>query len=60
MRKGRSSVDRVLARSESKSRAMVEIVSAEHRNLGDRLAMLVICDHEAAPSTVGDRPARAC
>ena len=53
MRKGRSSVDRVLARSESKSRAMVEIISAEHRNLGDRLAMLVICDHEAAAATVG-------
>ncbi len=53
MRKGRSSVDRVLARSESKARAMVEIVSAEHRNLGDRLAMLVICDHEAASATVG-------
>lgn len=53
MRKGRSSVDRVLARSESKARAMVEIIAAEHRNLGDRLAMLVICDHEAASATVG-------
>jgi superfamily II DNA or RNA helicase len=53
MRKGRSSVDRVLARSESKARAMVEIIGAEHRTLGDRLAMLVICDHEAAAATVG-------
>ncbi|MDQ4053014.1 MAG: DEAD/DEAH box helicase, partial [Actinomycetota bacterium] len=53
MRKGRSSVDRVLARSESKARAMVEIIAAEHRTLGDRLSMLVICDHEAASATVG-------
>jgi len=53
MRKGRSSVDRVLARSESKSRAMVEIIAAEHRTIGDRLAMLVICDHESASATLG-------
>jgi len=52
VRRGRSPVDRVLARSAAKSRALVEIVSAEHRVLGDRLAMLVICDHEAATATV--------
>lgn len=51
VRRGRSGVDRVLSRSESKSRAMVEIVAAEHRTLGDRLSMLVICDHEAASAT---------
>lgn len=52
VRRGRSSIDRVLARSESKSRAMVEIVAAEHRVLGDRLAMVVICDHESASATL--------
>lgn len=52
MRRGRSGVDRVLARSSAKSAAMVEIVAAEHRNLRDRLAMLVICDHESASATV--------
>lgn len=52
MRRGRSGVDRVLARSSAKSAAMVEIVAAEHRNLGDRLAMLVICDHESASATL--------
>ncbi|WP_203337952.1 DEAD/DEAH box helicase family protein [Nocardioides limicola] len=64
IRRGRSTVDRVLARSAAKSQALVEIVSTEHRNLGDRLAMLVICDHEAAAATVpvdlrGVMPARA-
>ena len=52
MRRGRTSVDRVLARSGAKSRALVEIVAAEHRSLGERLAMLVICDHENATATV--------
>ncbi len=52
MRRGRTSVDRVLARSEAKSRALLEIVAAEHRVLGDRLAMLVICDHENATATL--------
>ncbi|GAA4699443.1 DEAD/DEAH box helicase family protein [Nocardioides nanhaiensis] len=45
-RRVRTGVDRVLARSEAKSRAAVEIVRAEHRALGARMAMLVICDQE--------------
>lgn len=52
IRKGRSPVDRVLARSESKTRATVEIVTAEHANLGDRLRMLVLCDHEQATAVL--------
>ncbi len=52
LRRGRSPVDRVLARSAAKARALVEIVGAEHRALGDRMAMLVVCDHEAASATL--------
>ena len=52
IRRGRSPVDRVLARSESKTAAVVEIVGAEHRNLGDGLRMLVLCDHERAGATL--------
>ncbi|HET9420406.1 MAG TPA: helicase-related protein, partial [Nocardioides sp.] len=53
IRRGRTAVDRVLARSAAKSGALVEIVGAEHRSLGDRMGMLVICDHEEAAATVG-------
>ena len=52
IRRGRTAVDRVLARSDAKSAALVEIVAAEHRTLGDRMGMLVICDHEEAAATV--------
>lgn len=52
IRRGRSPVDRVLARSESKTAAVVTIVGAEHRNLGDGLRMLVLCDHERAGATL--------
>ena len=52
IRRGRSPVDRVLARSESKMTAVVQIVGAEQRNLGDRLRMLVLCDHERAGATL--------
>ena len=52
IRRGRTAVDRVLARSAAKSAALVEIVAAEHRSLGDRMGMLVICDHEEAAATV--------
>ena len=48
IRRGRSPVDRVLARSEAKTIAMTHIVQAEHSNLGDRLRLLVLCDHERA------------
>lgn len=50
IRPGRSPVDRVLARSEAKTHALAEIVGLERRNLGDRLRMLVLCDHERASS----------
>ena len=52
IRRGRSPVDRVLARSEAKTVALTEIVEAEHRNLGHRLRMLVLCDHERATATL--------
>jgi superfamily II DNA or RNA helicase len=46
IRRGRSPVDRVLARSEAKTDALAQIISTERRNLGERLRMLVLCDHE--------------
>lgn len=52
IRRGRSSVDRVLARSESKMTAVVQIVGHEHLNIGDLLRMLVLCDHERASATL--------
>jgi superfamily II DNA or RNA helicase len=48
-------VDRVLARSESKSRATVEILRAESAELGPALRSLVLCDFEEAG---GALPAR--
>ena len=55
VRRGRSPVDRVLARSGAKARATGEIVAAERRNLGDRLRALVLSDYERATATL---PAR--
>jgi len=52
VRRGRTTVDRVLARSEAKVQALTQIVAAEHRNLGDRLRQLVLCDHERATATL--------
>ncbi len=52
IRRGRSPVDRVLARSASKTTATVAIVGVEHRNLADRMRMLVLCDHERASATM--------
>ncbi|CAN5508242.1 hypothetical protein BH10ACT10_BH10ACT10_16910 [soil metagenome] len=52
IRRGRSPVDRVLARSEAKVVALTEIVAAEQRNLGPRMRMLVLCDHEQATATL--------
>ena len=52
IRRGRSPVDRVLARSEAKTLALTQIVQVEHLNLGDRLRMLVLCDHERAAATL--------
>lgn len=52
IRRGRSPVDRVLARSEAKTLALTQIVQVEQRNLGTRMRMLVLCDHEVATATV--------
>ncbi|SFC66956.1 Type III restriction enzyme, res subunit [Nocardioides terrae] len=52
IRPGRSPVDRVLARSEAKTSATAEIVRLEHLALGDRLRLLVLCDHEHATATL--------
>lgn len=52
IRVGRSPVDRVMARSAAKTYGAAEIVAAEHRNLGDRLRMLILCDHERAAATL--------
>ena len=71
MRAGESPVDRVLARSESKARAVTEILRAESAELGPQLRSLVLCDFEEASGTLpaqltgvlrgagGRRPARA-
>ncbi|QVQ54068.1 DEAD/DEAH box helicase family protein [Spiractinospora alimapuensis] len=50
VRKGRSAVDRLLARSEAKARGVVEIAALERASLEDRLRLLVLCDHERAPA----------
>lgn len=55
IRRGRSPVDRVLARSAAKPRATVQIVTQEWHNLGARLRMLVLCDHESATATPSAR-----
>lgn len=52
VRAGRSPVDRVLARSEAKTRGAVEIAAVEHAALGDRARVLVLADHEKATATL--------
>lgn len=52
IRRSRSPVDRVLARSEAKTRALVQIGRSEQQELGDAMRLLVICDHERATATV--------
>lgn len=52
IRRGRSTVDRVLARSQSKAAAAVEIIGHEATTLGEWLRMLVLCDHERASATL--------
>ncbi|MCB0905826.1 MAG: DEAD/DEAH box helicase family protein [Nocardioidaceae bacterium] len=52
IRRGRSTVDRVLARSAAKTVAAVQIAATEHLNLGDRLRLLMLCDHEEASATL--------
>jgi superfamily II DNA or RNA helicase len=51
-RAAESPVDRVLARSESKASAAVEILRAETAELGDRLRALVLTDFVEAGGTV--------
>ncbi len=48
VRAGESPVDRVLARSESKAQATIQILAAEAGALGARLRALVLCDFEDA------------
>jgi superfamily II DNA or RNA helicase len=55
IRAAESPIDRVLARSESKARAAVEIVRMEAAELGSRLRALVLCEFESAGGMV---PAR--
>jgi superfamily II DNA or RNA helicase len=50
-----SPVDRVLGRSESKARAVIEILSAESADLGPALRSLVLCDFEEASGTLPSR-----
>lgn len=52
VRRGRSPVDRVLARSSAKPVGAAQVVAAEHAALGDRTRVLVLCDHERASATV--------
>lgn len=55
IRAGRSPVDRVLARSEAKTHAAVEIAAWAASELGSGLRALALCDHERASATL---PAR--
>lgn len=55
IRATQSPVDRVLARSDAKTDAAVEIVAAEATELGERLRALILCDFESASATL---PAR--
>ncbi len=52
IRRGRTPVDRVLARSVAKTQAAVEIVGHEHLALGERMRTLVLCDHERASAVL--------
>ncbi|WP_299926081.1 DEAD/DEAH box helicase family protein [uncultured Nocardioides sp.] len=52
VRRGRSTVDRVLARSYAKPGAAALIITAEHAAIGERARVLVLCDHERASATV--------
>ncbi|MFC6286374.1 DEAD/DEAH box helicase family protein [Nocardioides sp. GCM10027113] len=52
VRRGRTPVDRVLARSAAKTTAAVEIVAHEVDLLGPGARVLVLCDHERASATL--------
>lgn len=49
-RRSASPLDRVLAYSDSKLAAMLDILRAERSSIGDRLRAVVITDHERAPA----------
>src|SRR5690625_4279797 len=51
IRRGRSPVDRVLARSAAKATACTQIVQREALALAERLRLLVLCDHEHTSAT---------
>ena len=55
IRTGRGTVDRVTARSAAKQDAVAGIVSSEASNLGERVRVLVLCDHERATATTRAR-----
>lgn len=55
IRRGRSPLDRVLARSAAKSQAVVEIAAIEAASLGPGLRMLALCDHERATARLSSR-----
>ncbi|GAA4694721.1 DEAD/DEAH box helicase family protein [Nocardioides conyzicola] len=52
IRAGRSTVDRVLARTMAKTTATVDLVAGEWDSLGDHTRVLVLCDHERASAIV--------
>ncbi len=52
VRRGRTPIDRVLARSHAKTTAAVGIVAHELAVLGSRTRVLVLCDHERASATL--------
>ncbi len=52
IRRGRTPVDRVLARSAAKTSAAVEIAGHEYAALGERMRTLVLCDHERASAVL--------
>jgi superfamily II DNA or RNA helicase len=51
LRKKASNVDRVLAFSKSKPRAVAEILDVEYRNVGDKLRVAVVTDFERMSAT---------
>ncbi|WP_209311101.1 DEAD/DEAH box helicase family protein, partial [Streptomyces spiramenti] len=55
VRRDRSPLDRVLARSAARTAAVTEILATEADALGDGLRAVVVCDHERATATL---PAR--
>ncbi|MGH6656484.1 MAG: DEAD/DEAH box helicase family protein, partial [Actinocrinis sp.] len=55
IRAAQSPVDRVLARSDAKTDAAVEIVAAEGAQLGAQLRALVLCDFEQAAASSSAR-----